>query len=106
MGFVHNYLFDGRRIRILTIVCIIHQIRNSLKYIGSKHQKEFMKDLKFVYKAVSQQAAEAALDDLEDKWGDKYSIVIKSWRKKWHNLSIFFKVPRTNPQGYLYHQCG
>ena len=74
-------------------LCIIHQIRNSLKYVGSKHQKEFMKDLKLVYKAVSQQAAEAALDDLEGKWGDKYPIVIKSWRKKWHNLSIFFKYP-------------
>ncbi|NRA89125.1 MAG: IS256 family transposase, partial [Rhizobiales bacterium] len=74
-------------------LCIIHQIRNSLKYVGSKHQKEFMKDLKLVYKAVSQQAAEAALDDLEDKWGNKYPIVIKSWRNKWHNLSIFFKYP-------------
>ena len=74
-------------------LCIIHQIRNSLKYAGSKHQKEFMADLKLVYKAMNQQAAENALDELDHKWGEKYPIVIKSWRKKWHNLSIFFKYP-------------
>jgi transposase-like protein len=74
-------------------LCIIHQIRNILKYVGSKHQKEFMADLKLVYKAMSQQAAEKSLDELDHKWGEKYPIVIKSWRKKWHNLSMFFKYP-------------
>ena len=84
-----NAIFPETEVQL----CIIHQIRNSLKYVGSKHQKEFMKDLKLVYKAVNQQAAETALDELDDKWGEKYPIVIKSWRKKWHNLSIFFKYP-------------
>ena len=74
-------------------LCIVHQIRNSLRYVASKHQKEFMVDLKRVYRAVSREAAEAALDDLEDRWGSKYPIVLKSWRKKWDNLSVYFKYP-------------
>ena len=74
-------------------LCVIHQIRNSLKYIASKNQKEFMKDLKKVYQAISKQEAELELDRLEEKWGDKYPIVIKSWRNKWDNLSKYFKYP-------------
>lgn len=63
--------------------CIIHQIRNSMKYVASKNQKAFMADLKGVYKAATLNAAESALDDLEAKWGDKYPMVIHSWRSKW-----------------------
>jgi transposase-like protein len=74
--------------------CIIHQIRNSLKYVGSKNQKAFMADLKCVYKAATLNAAESALDDLEAKWGDKYPLVIKSWRSKWPTLSTYFKYPQ------------
>lgn len=74
-------------------LCIIHQIRNSLKYVASKNQKEFMADLKPVYRAASQGSAEAALDKLEEKWGETYPIVIQSWRKKWHHLSAYFKYP-------------
>jgi transposase-like protein len=74
-------------------LCIIHQIRNALKYVGSKHHKLFMADLKLVYRASSQQAAETALDELEAKWGATYPIVIQSWRKKWANLSAYFKYP-------------
>lgn len=73
--------------------CIIHQIRNSLKYVASKNQKAFMADLKCVYKAATLHAAEVALDDLEAKWGDKYPMVIKSWRDKWITLSAYFKYP-------------
>lgn len=73
--------------------CIIHQIRHSMKYVASKHQKAFMADLKCVYKAVTLSAAESALDDLEAKWGDKYPIVIKSWRSKWFTLSTYFTYP-------------
>jgi len=73
--------------------CIIHQIRNSLKYVASKNQKAFMADLKCVYKAATLSAAESALDDLEAKWGDKYPIVIQSWRNKWATLSAYFKYP-------------
>jgi putative transposase len=73
--------------------CIIHQIRNSLKYVASKNQKAFMADLKCVYKAATLNAAETALDDLETKWGDKYPKVIQSWRSKWPTLSAYFKYP-------------
>ena len=73
--------------------CIIHQIRNSLKYVASKNQKAFMADLKGVYKAATLNAAETALDELEAKWGDKYPMVIKSWRSKWPTLSAYFKYP-------------
>jgi len=73
--------------------CIIHQIRNSLKYVGSKNHKAFMADLKAVYKAATLNAAELALDELEAKWGEKYPMVIKSWREKWPTLSAYFKYP-------------
>jgi len=74
-------------------LCIVHQIRNSLRYVASKNQKAFMVDLKRVYRAANQEAAEQALDELEEKWGEKYPIVIKSWRSKWSNLSAYFKYP-------------
>ncbi|MCX2836515.1 transposase, partial [Microbulbifer thermotolerans] len=67
--------------------CVIHQIRNSMKYVASKNQKAFMADLKCVYKAATLNAAESALGELEAKWGDKYPMVIKSWRSKWPTLS-------------------
>lgn len=73
--------------------CIIHQIRNSLKYVASKNQKAFMADLKCVYKAATLSGAETALDELETKWGEKYPVVIKSWRSKWQTLSAYFKYP-------------
>lgn len=53
-------------------LCIVHQIRNSVKYVSSRNQKEFMWDLKLVYQAVNKDAAEKALDDLEIKWGEDY----------------------------------
>jgi transposase-like protein len=74
-------------------LCVVHQIRNSLKYVGSKHKKEFMADLKLVYKAVNKNQAEVELDMLENKWGEKYPIVIKSWRSNWERLSQYFKYP-------------
>lgn len=70
--------------------CIIHQIRNSMKYIASKDTKAFMKDLKCVYKASTEEVALRELDRLEDTWGDKYYIVIKSWKNNWENLSTYF----------------
>lgn len=73
--------------------CVIHQIRNSLRYVGSKHHKAFMADLKPVYRAATLTLAEAALDDLEVKWGDQYPLVIKSWRNNWPTLSAYFKYP-------------
>ena len=74
-------------------LCVVHQIRNSLKYVGSKNQKEFMADLKRVYRASSKDLAASELDILADKWNDKYPIVIKSWRNNWERLSQYFKYP-------------
>ena len=71
-------------------LCIVHQIRNSCKYVGSKNQKEFVKDLKGVYQAVNKESAESSLDNLELKWGEQYPIVIKSWRDNWERLSAYF----------------
>lgn len=53
-------------------LCVVHQIRNSIKYVGSKHQKEFLKDLKTVYGAVSKDSALAQLDMVDEKWGEMY----------------------------------
>jgi transposase-like protein len=58
--------------------CIVHQIRNSLKYVASKDQKEFIKDLKLVYKATNKSVAEDELLKLSEKWGSKYPVVIES----------------------------
>lgn len=70
--------------------CIVHQIRNSIKYIASKDKKEFMRDLKSVYKASTEELALAQLDNLKDKWQDKYAIVLDSWYNNWNQLSTFF----------------
>ncbi len=72
-------------------LCIVHQIRNSLKYVGSKNQKAFATDLKLVYKATSEEVALQELDKLEVKWGAQYPIVINSWRNNWENLATFFQ---------------
>ena len=71
-------------------LCVIHQIRNSIKYVTSKEQKVFMADLKKVYKALTKAMAEQALDELEKTWGEKYPLVLKSWRDNWDRLSTYF----------------
>lgn len=74
-------------------LCIIHQIRNSMKYIPWKEYRAFMKDLKEVYQAGTLELAEHHLNELEQKWGKKYPVVIKSWRNNWSRLSQYFKYP-------------
>lgn len=71
--------------------CIVHQIRNSLKYVASKDQKEFLAELKPVYKAATKDLAELNLEKLAEKWAKKYPVVIKSWQENWHKLSTYFK---------------
>jgi len=84
-----NTVFPKTEIQL----CIIHQIRTTLKYVASKDQKQFMKELKEVYKAPTEEAALANLDLLEETWGKKYTLAIKSWRNNWDNLATFFKYP-------------
>ncbi len=74
--------------------CIIHQIRNSLKYVSWKNQKAFIADLKLVYKAPTLGKAEAELENLSSKWNDQYPLVIKSWKSNWPLLSTYFKYPQ------------
>jgi len=72
-------------------LCIVHQIRNSLKYVASKDQKAFMRDLKKVYRATTKEIAAEMLDELDSLWGEKYPVVILSWRNNWEELSQYFK---------------
>jgi transposase-like protein len=71
--------------------CIVHQIRNSLKYVASKDQKEFMRDLKRVYRADTKDLAGMELETLADKWEAKYPIVIASWQNNWEKLTTYFQ---------------
>jgi len=70
--------------------CIIHQIRNSHKYLAWKDIKPFMADLRKVYQAATKELAERNLDELEARWGKKYPKVIESWRNNWDRLSVYF----------------
>jgi transposase-like protein len=84
-----NAIFPQTEVQL----CIVHQIRNSIRYVVSKEQKEFAKDLKLIYQAPTKAVAEEELLKLDEKWGKKYPLVINSWNNKWENLSIFFKYP-------------
>ena len=71
--------------------CIIHQIRNSTRYVSYKDLKQVTADLKPIYKASTEEMARAELDQFEAKWGDKYPLTVRSWRANWEELSAFFK---------------
>lgn len=73
--------------------CVVHQIRNSLKYVASKDQKIFLSELKPVYRADNETQALDALAILKEKWGKKYAMVIGSWENNWPKLSTYFKYP-------------
>jgi len=75
-------------------LCVVHQIRNALKYVTSADQKVFLKDLKTVYQAISKEEAEFNLLALEEKWAKKYPMVINSWQRNWDRLSWYFKYPQ------------
>ena len=71
-----NSVFPNTEVQL----CIVHQIRNSIRYVGSINQKQFAQELKAVYKAFTKEEALYELDKLEEKWGKKYPIVFQSWR--------------------------
>ena len=73
--------------------CIIHQLRNSIRYVSYKDVKKVTADLKPIYKAATEQAALVELDRFEELWGDKYPLIIRSWRQNWEELAAFFKYP-------------
>ena len=74
--------------------CIIHQIRNTTKFVSYKDIKALMADLKKVYAAVDEQTALAELDNFDEKWSSKYPKIAISWRSNWANLSTYFKYPQ------------
>lgn len=74
-------------------LCIIHQIRNSLKYVSYKEHKEIIADLKKVYQALTLGEAELAFNNFKDKWGKKHPIIIRSWENNWLELTAYFKYP-------------
>ena len=75
-------------------LCIIHQIRNSTKYVVYKERKAVIEDLKNIYQAPTVNQAETALAELSHKWKDKYPYMVKSWQTNWIRLSAFYKYPK------------
>jgi transposase-like protein len=76
-----------------TQLCIVHQVRNSLRYVVWKDKKEFAADMKEIYHAATLQAAEQALENFEKKWNHKYTYAVRSWRNNWVELTQFFDYP-------------
>jgi len=74
--------------------CVIHQIRQSLKYVVWKDRKAFVADLKTVYQAATREKAEANLLQLEQTWGSKYGAAVRSWQNNWDDLATFFEFPK------------
>lgn len=73
--------------------CIVHQVRNSLRFVSWKDRKELAGDLKQVYRSNSEESARIELDNFSDKWDDKYEYISKSWRDNWTELMSFFQYP-------------
>lgn len=73
--------------------CVIHQIRNSIKYVSYKDLKKITSELKPIYKAPTEQAALEELDQFEQTWGSKYPLMVRSWRNNWDEIATFFKYP-------------
>ncbi len=73
--------------------CVIHQVRNSLKYISTKDKKPFLDSLKAIYRAADIHSAELNLQALKDNWEKKYGHVVKSWEANWPELSAYFQFP-------------
>ncbi len=76
-----------------TQICVVHQIRNSTKYVVWKDKKEFTKDMKHIYTAPNRDAASAALEDFKQKWNSKYAYAVNSWYKNWEELTTFLDFP-------------
>jgi putative transposase len=79
--------------KTITQLCVVHQIRNSARYVVWKDKKEFMIDLKAVYDAPNREAAADSLNAFESKWGKKYGYAVQSWRNNWDDLTHYFDFP-------------
>ena len=74
-------------------LCIVHQIRNTIRYINAKEKAAFLADSKKIYNAIDLESAQIAFNNLEDKWGDKYPYAVKSWAANWDGLTAFIAYP-------------
>jgi transposase-like protein len=84
-----NSVFPNTTIQL----CVIHLIRNSLKYVAHKNSKEFIADLKSIYRAPSESAALTALKGLSNKWEQKYPLAVRPWTSQWENIRSFYQFP-------------
>ncbi len=76
-----------------TQICVVHQIRNSAKYVVWKEKREFTADINHIYTAPNKEAAQAALEDFKTKWNSKYSYAVESWYRNWDELTVFLDFP-------------
>lgn len=74
-------------------LCIVHMVRNSMKYVAWKDYKPVTADLKRIYQSVTEEEALLALDEFADRWDEKYPTISRSWRTHWHNLNTLFRYP-------------
>jgi putative transposase len=79
---------------VVSQLCVVHQIRNSLRFVVAKDKREFMADLKEIYTTINIKLAQEAMSKLENKWVHKYPAVIKSWHKNWDELTAYFNFPK------------
>jgi len=77
----------------ITQLCVVHQIRNSVKYVVWKDRKRFLADLKLVYNAINRDMAYQALEEFAAKWNAKYAYAVKSWKDNWDELTAYFDYP-------------
>lgn len=76
-----------------TQICVVHQIRNSARYVVWKDKKAFTGDMKHIYNAPNKEMAKVELDRFEEKWNDKYPYAVQSWKRNWEELTVFFDFP-------------
>ena len=71
--------------------CVVHVIRNSLKYVSHQDKKEFSRQMKSIYKSPTEEASLGALDELKDQWGEKYPLAVSVWERNWDRISTMFR---------------
>lgn len=84
-----NAIFPKTQVQL----CVVHMIRNSMRFIPEKHSREYLRELKMVYTAPSEEIGKGYLKDLEEKWGKKYPAAVTPWINHWTNVSPFFGYP-------------
>ena len=74
-------------------LCIVHLVRNALRYVTWKDRKAVVRDMKLIYRASTVEAAEQALEEFDTTWGQKYPMAVKTWRERWEQVTPFFYYP-------------